>query len=731
MGQLKIITNGKEVQDEIIPNSFFINKEIGNRSSTLLFNFKNYDTSIGNDVVLNNDIAVTYRGATIFGGTITNISTGSDGDGHYKSYYVSCQDYSHKLSTILANTRFVDTSLSQIVNELLQQYTGGEYKLKPITNPPKVSVVTLPRIPLTESLDRITELVGYTWYVDETKQVIVARRGTSISNYEITPTSENYITDTFTIREDLTQIRNNVFIRGGDTPAPSRIDTNGNEIASNEYDAIADGTRDVFLPPIIREGVAIDDTGYEFAVRPEVRVNGLVYDNNRMGIDGVSDDSSYNVMWNSAGNHHFIRFTLGNIPVAGTRIKILFTPKIPVLANVKDQTSIARYGQRDYYDRDPTLTSRQDAVDRAQAEVSTYKDPIKRVNFQTYNTNVITGETINIEIPRFDVDSNFLVQSTSIKYYSGSNDDNDIVLVNSITASSIKDIYINDLFISLLTKRDREDGDIADIQNLLNIRDLGVDNLDLSDSDISPTKATLQTNRYVWGITVNRPTPPLVAGFYSKAAYNTSQASTAFVSAPVAIYTPTLTNDAVSSLTLNWGAISNATRYIVKYNSFYGDPLRPIYYGSATTATFTPSTLTDPDLFTNILNGRSNMMLWSFMGDTALTLPTQFYANYVIAPYDLLADVVGAGSIVFSWRPTPSVFTLSYKLQRHKTGTTTNLNEANANWIDIYNGPDITTTATGIPTGTEYTYRLRAEITTTLTGITNKTSEWIGTNIMV
>ena len=546
---------------------------------------------------------------------------------------------------------FVSSDLATIINELLQETTGGEYTLRTITGNIPIGSITLPRVSLSEALDRITELVGYSWVVDSNKRIIVSQRGTNLSGYSITNASTNFITDTFTLDEDTTQIRNSVIIRGGETPASSTI----------EYEWTADGTQSEFIPPVTREDTQgnftpVEGTGYVFSGRPTIEKNtgsGGAFeevDNGRMGIYGLSAESGangYQVLWNSSGRFHGVVFSAGNIPDPGERVRITFTPEIPVLAIASDQVSISRYGLREYFDRDTTLISALDAQERAQAEIDTYKDPIKKIKFQTYATNIIVGETISVNYNRFDLDDTFLVQRTITKYHSGSNDDSDIVLITGVSGSSIKDVYLNDLFISLLSKRDDDEGDATPfIDSILNIRSLGTDQLDLADTDIPTPVKHGTTNKYVWSEATNTPTSPLVAGLYDRSVYN---ASTLLPSLTYCVYTPTFTDGALTSVKVDWGApqatYEQYNKIILKYNSYYGDPLRTILLqgrsgSTGSSHTFTPSNLDDTDFFANLINdgedvgmrqyrGASNLYIWGVHSLSGTSAPIrQFLIMY-------------------------------------------------------------------------------------------------------
>ena len=710
MAQYKIITNNKEIQDDVIPDSISISQQIGNRTSNLSFRYDNTMNNIGTDVALNRDITVTYDGETIFGGTITEISASSLSDQRYKTYNILCNDYSHNLSSILVNTRTAPNDVSSVISNLLEQYTGREYTLSPIAAPPPLASVTLLRVSVKEALDKITQQVNYTWYVRPNKTIVVARRGTNISNFSITPSNQNYLHDTPTVTEDTTQIRNSVFIKGS-KQAETTAAVGGNvQAVERSYTFKGDGAQIEFIPPVVVNGIAEPDTGYTFGTRPRVATAPIPpgttnlqsipdsaftnVDGGRMGIYGLDNQSgtdSYQVLWNSSGVHHGVVFSTA--PANNVAIRVFFNREIQILATANDITSINQYGRREYFDIDTSLSTLREAQERADAEISTYKDPIKNVSFTTYATNIVAGETLPINIPTFDINDTFLVQSINLVYFSGTNDDDDVILINNVVTSSIKEVYFNDLIISLLSSKDVEE-DTPDIEAIENIYDLAVDTTTLTETFGTPTK---QTNTYVWSTSTNTPTTGLVRAHYNYSKYDTAQASLSSINNFV--ITPTVsTEGVVTAIALRCDAVTGANRYIVEYagldkvfdnrsnviESYLDVPVFIVYQGQQNTTTLMPSNFDAPILYRTLLSGFSNffMTAWSLTGNNELSKRTKGTLNYVIPPTKLFSTQVTSTSVNFSWRRTSSKFPITYTIGRFRTGETNNLNAPDAMWVE-------------------------------------------------
>lgn len=82
---------------------------------------------------------------------------------------------------------------------------------------------------------------------------------------------------------------------------------------------------------------------------------------------------------------------------------------------VHDQPSIDDYGEHEVVIRDDTLTSTDEALQKANAVLAAFKDPIKEGSFKTYDAGLVAGQRININSALRGVNQDFIIQSVGCR----------------------------------------------------------------------------------------------------------------------------------------------------------------------------------------------------------------------------------------------------------------------------------------------------------------------------
>jgi len=87
------------------------------------------------------------------------------------------------------------------------------------------------------------------------------------------------------------------------------------------------------------------------------------------------------------------------------------------IANVQvnDAASIAAYGEHEVIIRDNSLTLTSEATQKANAVLASYKDPIKKGRFKTYDAGLVSGQKININSTLRGVNQDFIIQSVRFR----------------------------------------------------------------------------------------------------------------------------------------------------------------------------------------------------------------------------------------------------------------------------------------------------------------------------
>lgn len=371
---------------------------------------------------LNTEVLVTRDGFRVFGGIITTISDTLEGANTIK-YTVNTNDFTFLLNRKLAVERYTGQTINFIINDLVTKY-APEFTVTNVMADIVVNSIAFNRISLSECLRKLADLVNYSWYVDYFKDIHFIP-----SNAEPAPfsaVSGNYIRDSLSITKDITQLRNRVTVQGGEVTTTARTVLHA-----------GNGSTATF------------PTQYKYATKPTVLVGGIA---KTVGVDFLDLDASFQCMWNF--NQKYIRFTAGNIPAdptTGTNISFSGDPLLPLLVSIPDSASIAAFGEYEFAITDKNITTDDQAIERALAELKAYAQSVSEGQFDTYKAGLRSGQIIRVTDSLRGVDEDFVIQKVSYRFLSA-----DAVFdgVWSVSLATLKSIGIITVLQKLLLKED-------------------------------------------------------------------------------------------------------------------------------------------------------------------------------------------------------------------------------------------------------------------------------------
>ena len=184
--------------------------------------------------------------------------------------------------------------------------------------------------------------------------------------------------------DDFSQLRNTVFVVGGEQEAEERTET-----------YLADGDQEQF--PL----------AYKFSDTPVVEVNDVPV---TVGKDGLDDEANFDVMWSF--EQKYIKFPDGSPPTVGDKLDVTAKPLFPLIVKVPDVVSINQYGPYEFKLEDRTITDRDTAIERATVELEAYGNSVQEGSFNTYNFGLASGQLINISVG--DVSEDFIIQTVTM-----------------------------------------------------------------------------------------------------------------------------------------------------------------------------------------------------------------------------------------------------------------------------------------------------------------------------
>lgn len=395
-----------------------------------------YVPTVGQTVVVARD------GTTIFGGVVVRIEEKVQASTKLV-YRIECVDYSHYLKRQLVTERYTSTTIGDIIADLVDNYTAAGDGITYTNVEGALDIVSFSfnRLTVAECIQKLAEAVSYVWYVDYDGDIHFFPKNAEVAPYGLTDTSENYIFDSLKIVEDISQVRNQITVQGGEAISASN---------RTEYFS-GDGTIEQF--PLANKFDAV----------PTVTVGGTPQ---TVGTEYVDDDASYNCMWNF--NEKYLRFTSGNTPGSGTRnITVAAKYRYPIVVKVPAPASQSQFGVYETAITDKSIKSQDEAIDRAQAELSKYRATLYEGEFRTYTDGLRSGQLLNINSTQRGKNLDVLIQSVEAKLKDPQGNE----LEYFVRFATLKSVGIIDYLQSQLRDREIVEDDLETLLNYFPVED--------------------------------------------------------------------------------------------------------------------------------------------------------------------------------------------------------------------------------------------------------------------
>ena len=328
----------------------------------------------------------------IFGGIITGLTQkklapSQDASLRSYSYNIKCMDYQRLLDRYLVNNTYSSSNCSTIISDIIANYTdtGIGFTMNNVSRGPNITKVTFSYKRVSEAITELADLVGYDWYVDSDKDIHFFRRKTISSPYNIDDDALSYVdgklVKDFRLTPDYSQVRNRIYVRGGYELS---------DVFTESFEA--DGTERVFSLSWKPHNISV------------FTVNGV---GKTYAVDFINpDDGTFEYLWNY--QEKYIRaagFQPEPTPAAGHIISITYQYEIPILVRVDNpasQTALAQLeGGDGIYEsviKDRTISSKNEAQDRGEAELESFSNPLITGNFTTYDDGFQAGQAVVINL---------------------------------------------------------------------------------------------------------------------------------------------------------------------------------------------------------------------------------------------------------------------------------------------------------------------------------------------
>lgn len=408
---------------------------------------------------VNDDVTLEENGTKIFGGVITERNQIIKG-GLLIAFDIRCKDYSQYLDRKVVVRNYTNVTARSIVLELVSIYTSGFTTSNVAQTTPSVGSIKFNYEQVTRCLTQLADQIGWDWYVDPDKDIHFFDSENLSAPFELSDTGDKYEWNSLEINNTITQIKNSVYVRGGEYKK-TIIEANAQDIF------VADGVQKVFPLSYKYDNITVKD-------------NTTV---NTVGTDQQSNPAMVDALYNF--NEKFIKYT--NAPVSGHTIKVFGDAYIPIIAQVRDQISIATYGEYQAAVIDKSITSINEAQTRAQTELKKYAESVYEASFKTIQTGLKVGQRIRVYSQIRNIDKTFKINKITGKVRDSVSMEYTVYLIASGQVS------FTDIMVDLLTGN-KKNITIASNEVLQRL-EIFAESADTSDS-VTASKAT---GPYKWG----------------------------------------------------------------------------------------------------------------------------------------------------------------------------------------------------------------------------------------
>lgn len=374
-------------------------------------------------------VEVSLDGDDLFGGVLIRVTERPVAFGYFE-YECEAVDYSRLLAGRLVAKTYREKTVDFIINDLVDTVFPAGFTTTKVNCPVVLSLVKFNYIPGTEVLEKLAELTGYDWYVDPDKDIYFDTNTPTAAPVTLEDDNGSFEYDSLILRDDNTQVRNTIYIRGGEYLGA----------AFSSSQELARDQKEILLPYVF-DDFACSLTGDKLSI----------------GQDGTDSFANYDALWNK--EEKLVRISK-SYP-EGTMFSFSGKPHYPLRVKYSDQNAIdatlsvegSGDGIYEYLVVDKNLGSREAARERARSEITTYAQTLTEGEFLTSTAGFAPGQRLGIIVDSRGLDVEYIVNKVTVISQTPNQFKYHVSLITTRTFG----------FIDLLRRFLRKDTEITDI----------------------------------------------------------------------------------------------------------------------------------------------------------------------------------------------------------------------------------------------------------------------------
>lgn len=306
---IEFYIDGNKV-DKIDQGTFDLGKELTNRESSGSFQSTQFKPN------LLDEFEVYLDSNKKFGGKITEVTT-SFQDGLTPIYDVDFQDY-----TIELQKKVIETfeprdeedggkwTVEEIIDFIIDKYAPDEFDTDNVVADIELDLIQFNYVTVKECIEELASMVNYDWYVDENRSIHFFEKNSRTAPFDVDEVSGNLFYKTLEITESVEQLKNTIFVRGGQRTSGQEIEQNLNEQVDGSNDQLKTGYTFIYRRD--------EDTG--LVEEPVLTANGVEVD---LGIENEdSFDATAAELLTTFEEDNDIQYTAKDTGLVGNDISV-------------------------------------------------------------------------------------------------------------------------------------------------------------------------------------------------------------------------------------------------------------------------------------------------------------------------------------------------------------------------------------------------------------------------
>lgn len=347
------------------------------------------------------EVEISEGATIIFAGSIDSANATGD---KVKLVSVSCVDFSELIDKRIVANAYENELAGDIVKDFITTVFVEEGIIEGnIQDGPTISKATFNYDNGNVAMNYLAEVIGYSWYIDNLKQLNFFDRKTYNAPFELTDTSHNY--KGLTVKKTRSQYRNRQYIRAG-------TDITG-EIALEKPSPKPDGVSKTFV------------TRLPIALKPRIFIDSVEVLASDIGVNGLDLGKKYYFSYNSNTITQDASVATLTTQVLEVTYKGLYP--LLVVAESPEQVNARQIieggsGIHETIDQQQDLNTKEAALEFAQGKLEKYGIIPKTVTFSTYDAGLKAGQLLTITNAFHGLSGTFLIESVTAR------DDNGLAL---------------------------------------------------------------------------------------------------------------------------------------------------------------------------------------------------------------------------------------------------------------------------------------------------------------